>query len=183
LQLLTGRRFHIIGGAGSGKTTLARQLSEHFDIPCYHLDQIGWGKEGKRPLAARLADIERIVDQPEWVSEGSFLWWTDRLMARADAIVWLDLPFRINGWRIIKRHVLLSIAGTNPHPGTLNLVRFMWGVYRRYKAKVPLVPKAPDDDLALTRIGTAQVLSDYRYKLVHCRTPRDVKRFLDGIIL
>ncbi len=176
------RRFHIMGGAGSGKTTLARQISEGLGYPCYHLDQIGWGKEGKRPLAVRLADLERIIDQPAWVSEGSFLWWTEMLMETADVIVWLDLPFRINGWRIIKRHVLLSMAGTNPHPGTLNLLRFTWGAYRGYKTKTPLIPKAPDDDFAITRIATERILSSYTTKLVHCRLPRHVKKLLDGIM-
>jgi adenylate kinase family enzyme len=176
------RRFHIMGGAGSGKTTLARQISERLACPCYHLDQIGWNQEGKRSLAARLADIERIVDQPVWVSEGAFLWWTDLLLETADVIVWLDLPFRINGWRIVKRHVQLSLAGTNPHPGLLNLLQFMWGVYQRYKARTPLIPKAADDDFATTRIATAQILSGYTDKLVHCHSPRDVKRFLDVVM-
>lgn len=173
------QRIHIIGGAGSGKTTLARQLSERLGFPCYHLDQIGWDKAGKRPLALRLADLERIIEQPAWISEGSFLWWTEVLMQTADVIIWLDLPFRINGWRIVKRHILLSIAGTNPHPGTLNLLHFTWGVYRRYKATVPLIPRAPDDDVAITRIATAQVLQGYTDKVRRCRSPRDVKRLLD----
>ena len=171
-----------MGGAGSGKTTLARQISERLGCPCYHLDQIGWGTEGKRSLAARLADIERIVDQPAWVSEGSFLWWTDLLLQTADVIVWLDLPFRINAWRMVKRHVQLSLAGTNPHPGMLNLLRFMWGVRQRYKAKVPLIPQAPDDDFAITRVATAQILAGYTEKLVHCRSPREVKLFLRNVM-
>jgi shikimate kinase len=170
-----------MGGAGSGKTTLAREISARLGCPCYHLDQIGWGLEGKRSLASRLADVEQIVVQPAWVSEGAFLWWTDSLMKTADVIVWLDLPFRINAWRMVKRHALLSLAGTNPHPGLRNLLSFMWYVYKRYKAAIPLVPNAPDDDAATTRIATEQVLSGYADKLVRCLAPRDVKTFLNGV--
>jgi hypothetical protein len=44
-----------------------------------------------------------------------------------------------------------------------------------------LIPKAPDDDLAITRIATAQILSGYTGKLVYCHTPRDVKQCLDAL--
>jgi adenylate kinase family enzyme len=177
------QRFHIMGGAGGGKTTLARQISERLGCPCYHLDQIGWNQEGKRSLPDRLIDIERIIAKPTWVSEGVFLWWTEQLLEKADVIVWLDLPLRITEWRIARRHIQLSLAGTNPHAGTLNLLRFMWGVYQGNKTKTPLIPKAPDDDFAITRIATQQILTGYTDKLVHCRSPRDVKRLLAHITL
>jgi hypothetical protein len=35
-------RTHVIGGPGSGKTTLAEQLSVYLHIPWYELDTIGW---------------------------------------------------------------------------------------------------------------------------------------------
>ena len=44
-------RIHIIGGAGSGKTTLARRLGTLLDAPYYDLDEIGYegGFTAKRP--------------------------------------------------------------------------------------------------------------------------------------
>jgi adenylate kinase family enzyme len=64
------KRIHIIGGPGSGKTTLARQLSTRLHILCYELDTIGWegGFGVERSLEVRLADISRIAAQPEWMS-------------------------------------------------------------------------------------------------------------------
>jgi broad-specificity NMP kinase len=35
---------YILGGPGSGKTTLANRISYQLTIPCYELDLIGWEK-------------------------------------------------------------------------------------------------------------------------------------------
>ena len=34
------QRIHIIGGTGSGKTTLARKIGTHLGIPFYDLDEV-----------------------------------------------------------------------------------------------------------------------------------------------
>jgi shikimate kinase len=34
------KKIHIIGSVGSGKTTLARTLSSHLNIPFYELDNV-----------------------------------------------------------------------------------------------------------------------------------------------
>lgn len=36
------KKIHIIGSVGSGKTTLARTLSSHLNIPFYELDNVVW---------------------------------------------------------------------------------------------------------------------------------------------
>ena len=174
----TWRRFHIMGGAGSGKTTLARELHARLGYPLYELDWIAWTKQGKVPLNERMAALDRIIAQPAWITEGAFLWWTDPLLDNADVIVWLDLPFRISGWRMIKRHAVLSWRGTNPHPGLLNLIDFIAGIYRHHRMKTPLVPKSVDDDFSITRAATAEILAQRQEKLVHCVRPRDVAVFL-----
>lgn len=165
---------HIIGGAGSGKTTLARHLAAHFSCPCYDLDTVAWGSAGKVPLAERLTAVNHILSQPAWVTEGVFLWWTEPLLVQADHIIWLDLPFPLRAWRIVKRHALASWRGYNPHAGLGNLLRFLQSVARTHYAQNPTPPTAPDDDFAITRAGTAVFLTPYQHKLTHCQHPRDV---------
>jgi adenylate kinase family enzyme len=169
------RRVHIIGGAGSGKTTLAKWFRDKCGIPCYDLDQIGWDAAGKVPLDQRMAAIDAILPQPAWATEGAFLWWTDPLLEHAEIIVWLDLPFPLNAYRMVKRHILADLRGNNPHAGYRNLFDFMSGVGRRHYMRRPLAPKAPDDDFAITRAATQQILARYSAKLVRCRSPRDVR--------
>ena len=175
----TANRVHILGGAGSGKTTLAQQISLHLRAPLYELDLIAydWGFGGKIPLETRLASVEQIAVEPKWVTEGVYLWWTEALMEAADLIVWLDLPFYVNGWRIVHRHIRLNWAGTNRHPSTRKLIRFLVHEMKRQTMRVALVPNAPDDDDALTRPATVSFLKPYTNKTVHCTSPADVAKF------
>ena len=86
------KKIHIIGGAGSGKTTLANLLSDRLSYPCFDLDQIGWRDHHKVFLDDRIEAIEEIISRPNWITEGVFLWWTDALLDAVDVIVWLDIP-------------------------------------------------------------------------------------------
>jgi adenylate kinase family enzyme len=49
------RRIHIIGGPGSGKTTLAGYLAQAIGASCYDLDVVGYegGSGARRPLDVR----------------------------------------------------------------------------------------------------------------------------------
>jgi adenylate kinase family enzyme len=172
-------RIHIVGGAGSGKTTLANQLSACLALPCYDLDAVAYvgGYAAKIPLADRVATLEQIVAQPKWVVEGVYIWWTVASMDAADVVVWLDMPFYINGWRIVARHFRLSWAGTNRHPGFIKLLRFLTHVMQKQIRDVPIPAKGTDDDAAITRAATREFLAPYASKVVHCQSPADVAAF------
>ncbi|MCB0142414.1 MAG: hypothetical protein KDE50_21115, partial [Caldilineaceae bacterium] len=96
------QRIHIMGAAGSGKTTLARRAAEQIGCPWHELDAVAYegGYARKRTLDERRASLQEITAQPAWVTEGWFLWWIDDLLEAADAIVWLDLPPRISLARV-----------------------------------------------------------------------------------
>ena len=55
----TSRRIYIIGGGGSGKTTLARRLGPALAIDPVELD-LG-------------ADLDDLARRPEWIVEGIFV--------------------------------------------------------------------------------------------------------------
>lgn len=174
------KRIHIIGGAGSGKTTLAHQLRSKSGFPVYELDKIGYegGAGAKVPLAQKLEQIQRIANEPAWITEGIFLWWTEALFQQADRIVWLDLPARVALWRIILRHFKKSLAGNNPHPGLRNLYQFSNRQRQRFYHATNLVPSALDDDNAITRQAMASTLQPYADKLVHIRSSKALNRWL-----
>jgi adenylate kinase family enzyme len=174
------QRIHIMGAAGSGKTTLARWSAERLACPWYELDAVAYegGYARKRTLDERLASLQTITAQPTWVTEGFFLWWIDDLLAAADAIVWLDLPWTVSMPRIVTRHFKLSWAGKNKHPGLRNLANFVWGCRHYYLEKQPRTPKARDDDFAVNRAGVVQYLAPYRTKVIQCKRPAEVDQFL-----
>jgi adenylate kinase family enzyme len=170
------QKIHIIGGAGSGKTTLANWIAEHMDYENYDLDQIGWNQNGKVPLQKRMEKIEQILVQPNWVTEGIFLWWTEDLFKQADLIVWLDIPYPVAAWRIVRRHIRASLNGNNPHSGIRNLISFVLGVRQQYYQMEAIIPKGKDDDFAVTRIAIMKELERYSEKVNHCRNSGDIKR-------
>lgn len=171
------KRIHIIGPAGSGKTTLARRLAATLNAPCYELDDIGYESHAKRSLELRLKDVRQIVSQPAWVSEGGFIWWVDDLLRGADIIVWLDLHWILCYRRIVLRHIRADIARNNSHPGFLKMLRFAKGARPYHLNPIPAIPSAADDDSS-SRAAVAQVLGPYSHKTIHCRCPADVVGFL-----
>ena len=112
-------RIHILGGPGSGKTTLARYLAARLDLPHYDLDRIGWNREYE--MADYIEDARAIAERARWVAEGIHLIWTDPLLYRADHIVLLESSWPVAAWRILRRHATRSVRGTNPYPGVNGL--------------------------------------------------------------
>lgn len=189
----TVHRIHIIGGAGSGKTTLACQVAAHLDIPVYHLDEIYYGSdtyfkndgEAHRSLDILLANVSDIAAQSAWVTEGAYLGWTEKLLRKADIIIWLDIPWRVAAWRIIVRQVRKGLMNPTHHPIRHKLKRFIrfFLKQRRYYLSGTLVERnTVNVDSAKNRITTARYLASYTNKLIHCCTSSEVEAFLASIL-
>ena len=177
------QRILIVGGAGSGKTTLARRVGTYLTIPFYDSDEIGYegGFGAPRPRNVQRTDLERITSQPAWVVDGAMLW-TNMLLQRANTIVWLDLPWRVRRWRIIMRHIKADLARNNRHSGYLKLYRF-YMYSRNYERDVTIsTPQPPDGDVYENRATLEHYLQPYKDKVIHCRTIADVTAFERTII-
>ena len=105
------RRVSVVGTSGSGKSTLARELADILGVPHLELDAVhhqpGWAPlptdEFRRIVAARAA-------VGGWVIDGNYGRVRDLVWARADTVVWLDLPKRTVMrqviWRTLRRVAL-----------------------------------------------------------------------------
>jgi len=100
------RRVAVIGASGAGKSTLATRLAAQYGLPYVATDAVYW-QPGWRPTPA--ADVRAWLAQAtaaeRWVMDGNFEPDRDLLWARAELIVWLDLPWRITVRRALSRNL------------------------------------------------------------------------------
>ena len=103
-------KIHIIGCSGTGKTYLARKLSEKYNIQHYDLDDIQWDNSAggyglKMPVNKREELLKQILSQESWIIEGVYYAWVTESFQRADVIYVLDIPSYIYKYRIIMRFI------------------------------------------------------------------------------
>ncbi|WP_226780038.1 AAA family ATPase [Oceaniglobus trochenteri] len=109
------RRVMIVGGPGSGKSTLARDLGDVTGLPVCHMDLIHW-KPGwiERPTAEKLPLIGAWESRDAWIIEGGLSRTYENRAARADTIIFLDLPLMLRLWRVVRRRMLYRGGQTRP---------------------------------------------------------------------
>jgi adenylate kinase family enzyme len=185
-------RIHIIGGPGSGKTTLAREIGAHLGIEAHELDQIAFtGRDfEERPFQDRVAAINRIASCPTWITEGLFVRWTDELFARANVIVWLDhVNWERGLWRIARRFVKSAIREVQKRRGLERFTRFPDYV-RNIKQLIQVFfssrayysgSLSRSTDRIESRLTTAAFLKPYNEKVIHCYRDESVEAFIEYI--
>ena len=99
------RRVSIVGTSGSGKSTLGKALARHIGGEFLELDSVfhqpGWVPLPDEDFRRRVSEA---VAGERWVIDGNYSSKVrDLIWARADTVVWLDLPRRTVMRRIIWR--------------------------------------------------------------------------------
>jgi adenylate kinase family enzyme len=103
-----GRRIVVVGGTGTGKSTLAETLAGRLGVPFVELDALFWRlpdwQEPDPDEFVRL--VEQATEAERWVVAGNY---ETRLQAltwdRADQVIWLDYPLRVSFWRLLRRTI------------------------------------------------------------------------------
>lgn len=176
----------VVGNSASGKTTLARDLAMRLGVPHVELDAhhhlAGWRPAPRRVMIEQVRSALDAADAQRggWVVCGNYATVRSLLWARADTIVWLDLPRRVVMHRVVRRS-LRRVLGRqrlwNDNRESLadvlalrdperSIVRWTWdgvsGYQRRYRA--------------LRASGTWPEL-----RWVHLTSPRQVRRWFAGL--
>ena len=98
------RRVSVVGNSGSGKTTLAREIAQRLQVAHLELDAVfhqpGWAE---LPVEQFRDRVGQFVDQEAWVIDGNYTAVRDLVWARADTVVWIDLPRRVVMMRLTRR--------------------------------------------------------------------------------
>lgn len=105
---MSGKRIHVFGGPGSGKTTLAKKLAAEQGLPHIELDALFWDDEGggyavRRDPAERDRRLARLVETDAWIIEGVYWGWCRPSFERAEQILLLDTPHVVRQWRMALR--------------------------------------------------------------------------------
>jgi len=164
-------KIHIIGSVGSGKTTLARNLSSQVEIPHYELDNVVWKRSEngdiRRTEQERDNYLSSIVQSKRWIIEGVHHKWVGESFREADLIIFLDTPYSTRNYRIIRRFFLQKIGAekANYNP-TFQIFKRMFVWNKNYEDK-----EKPE---------IMKMLSEYNHKIAVFKNNTEAKGIVGG---
>ncbi len=142
----------VVGQPGAGKSTFARALGHATGLPVVHIDREvhwlpGWVE---RPTAEKSRRCAEICARDAWIFEGGHSrTWPERV-ARADTLIWLDMPLPLRLWRVAKRTALHygrsrpDLPKGCPEQFSLPFLRWIWDTRKTQRQRMAaLVAAAP----------------------------------------
>jgi adenylate kinase family enzyme len=157
----TARRINVIGTSSVGKSTLASSIAALLQVPHVELDALHWEPNWAEAPPEVLRERVRIAIAGDgWVVDGNYAMVRDLVWARAEAVVWLDLPLRTVLWRYLRRTVRRvsrreALWGGNRERLSMHLFSrdsLLWWIlttYRRRRREYPARLAARPDLLAV----------------------------------
>lgn len=113
-------RVVVLGNAGGGKSTLARQLSVKLQLPLHSMDHLQW-RPGWRPAPKDefIAAHDAILAQSRWLIDGwGNLETVEPRLQASDTIVLLDYPlWRHYAWALERQFFCLFRPRADGPPG------------------------------------------------------------------
>ena len=105
-------RIHIIGGSGSGKSYIAERLKNKYHLEIIDLDTIEWKDNYniKTPIETRKKELKKVVKKDNIIVEGVYYEWIQESLKKADYIFYLDIPYKTQRNRILKRSLYRKLG-------------------------------------------------------------------------
>ncbi|MDX2704298.1 adenylate kinase [Streptomyces sp. PA03-6a] len=141
------RRVLVAGTSGAGKTTLAARVAAALRVPHVEIDALFHGPGWTRRPSFE-ADVHRFSAEPGWVTEWQYGSVRAHLAARADVLLWLDLPRRRVMRQVIRRTLVRRLrrqrlwnGNVEPPLWTIltdpeHIVRWAWNTHGKTAARV-----------------------------------------------
>ncbi len=104
MSIKEARRILVIGCSGGGKTTFTKKLSTMLNLPTIHLDTHFWRSGWTSPPRVEWRKtVEQLVEQEQWIMDGTFDSTFDLRFPKADLIIILKQPKLLCLWRAFIR--------------------------------------------------------------------------------
>ena len=172
------KRVSIVGTSGSGKTYVGAEIAKRLGIKHVELDAIhwlpGWQELPTEEFRERLTEE---TSRESWVIDGNYSKGRDIVWRRAEAVVWLDLPFRIVFWRILRRTVKRiltreklwndNVENLDALIGLDSMPYWVVKTYWRRKKEYPMLLSKPEyGHLELIRLKSDREIKDWLNTLI-----------------
>lgn len=87
------QRILIIGNAGAGKSTFAKQLSQKLQLPLVHLDKLFWRGDWEHLTREEFDTLlQAELEKPQWIIDGNFNRTIPHRLQYCDTVFFFDLP-------------------------------------------------------------------------------------------
>ncbi|MBD2120744.1 AAA family ATPase [Trichocoleus sp. FACHB-262] len=168
------QRISVVGTTGSGKTTLARHISQRLNIPHVELDALhwnpNWSESATDVFCSRVAEA---LSGDRWVVDGNYSEVRNLTWSSADTLVWLDLPFSTTFGRLLRRTVRRVVTQEELWSGnreTLtkalsqdSILLWLFRTYHKRRREYPVLLQQPE----------------YAHlKIIHLRSPQVAQTWL-----
>jgi adenylate kinase family enzyme len=171
-------RIVVTGTTSSGKSTLAKQIAEKFDLDFIELDALHWEANWKEAESEIFRErVKKAISSNVWAVAGNYSSVRDIVWSHAEIIIWLDYPFHIVFWRLLTRTIQRIITQEEIWNGNResfwnqikfwsqdSLFNWLFKTYWRRKRETPIL------------------LSQYIHLiLIHFKHPREAKEWLQNL--
>lgn len=151
-------RIVILGCAGSGKTTLARQLGERAGAPVICLDSIWQSHRTEKDVPAFRSLVKKAHAGEEWISDGNFALVTfDIRLPRATVVIWLERPRLICIWsaitRVFKRQEVHQIGKL------AEVLAFIWNFDQVNRPRIEATRLSYGPHVPILRLGSRREIA------------------------
>ncbi len=161
-------KIYITGIVATGKTTLARTLSNRMNIPYFEFDSIVHddGNNGrKRTIEEQNSIIDELTKSDAWIIEGTYRDTAYNVLKSADKIIYLKIPQFKRNMRILGRYIKQKLGiEKSKYTPSFKIVKMMFKWSNQFEKD---------------NSKYQQILKEFKDKTVILSSPKEIVNFIE----